>query len=231
MEIKIKPIGIIHSPYNEKFIIPRQPALNKVVKAQIELLPPYNCKQAISGLEQVSHLWLSFLFHQVKEEDTRLMVRPPRLGGNIKVGVLASRSPFRVNRMGLSVVKLEKIIISKKGYFLEFSGVDMLDKTPVLDIKPYLKYADCIDDASLPYAQALPEKVFQVLFSKKVKPVLQSCPELEEQLTSILCFDPRPAYKHNHDGRIAFLFQKWNIQAQITSDKIVVDSITPKTTK
>jgi len=218
-------IGIIHSPYQEKFCIPRQPILNKVVKAKLELLAPYNCEQAIQGLDEVSHLWIEFIFHQIPEDNTKLMVRPPRLGGNKKKGVLATRSPFRKNRLGLSVVKLDEVVKEKGKYFIVFTGVDMLDKTPVIDIKPYVPYADSIEDAQLDYVTLNPQKTFSVGFEDSVKETLKKLDNLEQELQSILRFDPCPAYINVNNNIFKFKFQNCDIVCKKYGKAIIIIDI------
>ena len=144
MSYRVTPVGFVRSCFKEKFAIPRQPQLAPAARGVLELLAPFDQAQAIEGLEQVSHVWLLFLFHQALESQPRLKVRPPRLGGNQSVGVFATRSTHRPNGIGQSVVKLEKVEPGR----LWLSGIDLLDGTPVLDIKPYVPYADCVTTAT-----------------------------------------------------------------------------------
>jgi len=134
MQHTVSPIGIVHSCFKEKFAIPRQPQLAPAARGVLELLPPFDQGDAVAGLEQVSHVWLLFLFHQALEDKPRLKVRPPRLGGNKTMGVFATRATHRPNGIGQSVVRLEAV---EPGRLL-LSGIDLLDGTPVLDIKPYV---------------------------------------------------------------------------------------------
>ncbi len=134
MQHTVVPVGIVHSCFKEKFAIPRQPQLAPAARGVLELLPPFDQGDAVEGLEQVSHVWLLFLFHQALEEKPRLKVRPPRLGGNKSMGVFATRATHRPNGIGQSVVRLEGV---EPGRLL-LSGIDLLDGTPVLDIKPYV---------------------------------------------------------------------------------------------
>lgn len=144
----LNPIGTIHSCFKEKFTIPRQPGLVKQAKATLELIEPYNRKEAVRGLEEFSHIWVVFVFHKNESRGQwKPTVRPPRLGGNKRVGIFASRSPHRPSPIGMSAVKLEGIEESKDKILLHLSGVDLLDGTPVLDIKPYIGYADSIEDS------------------------------------------------------------------------------------
>src|SRR5690606_10231787 len=143
MSHSLSPIGILRSCFKEKFAIPRQPHLAPAARGVLELQPPFDTGTAIAGLEHVSHVWLLFMFHQTLEDKPRLKVRPPRLGGNATVGVFASRATHRPNGIGQSVVKLDRIEPGR----LWLSGIDLLDGTPVLDIKPYVPYADVVAEA------------------------------------------------------------------------------------
>jgi tRNA-Thr(GGU) m(6)t(6)A37 methyltransferase TsaA len=140
MQHSVAPIGYLHSCFQEKFAIPRQPQLAPAARGVLELIAPFNTGEAVAGLEQVSHVWLIFLFHQALEDKPRLKVRPPRLGGNQSMGVFATRATHRLNGIGQSVVKLDKVEAGR----LWLSGIDLLDGTPILDIKPYVPYADSV---------------------------------------------------------------------------------------
>ena len=157
VHLTIHPIAIAHTPFSEKFSIPRQPGLAPAAIAKIELIPPYDEPLALEGLEQVSHVWLLFHFHGVpnNQSEHRLRVRPPRLGGNEKIGVFASRSTHRPNGIGQSLVKVERI----EGSCLWVSGVDLLNGTPIIDIKPYVPYADCLASAYNHIAPDTPELI------------------------------------------------------------------------
>lgn len=152
MTHSVSPIGYIRSCFMEKFAIPRQPLLAPAARGTLELLPPFDQAEALEGLEQVSHVWLLFLFHQALEDKPRLKVRPPRLGGNRSLGVFATRATHRPNGIGQSVVRLEGFEAGR----LWLSGIDLLDGTPVLDIKPYAPYADAVADARNGIADAPP---------------------------------------------------------------------------
>jgi tRNA-Thr(GGU) m(6)t(6)A37 methyltransferase TsaA len=141
------PIGIVRSCFTEKFGIPRQPRLATAARATMEILSPYDQDEAFSGLDAFSHLWLVFVFHGIPKGKWRPTVRPPRLGGNRRTGVFATRSGFRPNAIGISAVVLEGIRRHKGKLMVELSGIDLMDRTPVLDIKPYLPYADIIPEA------------------------------------------------------------------------------------
>lgn len=194
----MSPIAIIHTPFIEKFAIPRQPQLASAAIGRIELLPPFNDPLALAGLEQVSHIWLLFKFHAVSQDDSqppRLRVRPPRLGGNEKIGVFASRSTHRPNGMGMSVVKLEKI----EGTCLYVSGVDLLDGTPILDIKPYVPYADSITSATNGLAEDAPPLIGVSWDENALELAQQHGVRLEADVVALieqcLAQDPKPAYQ------------------------------------
>ncbi|NQY65973.1 MAG: tRNA (N6-threonylcarbamoyladenosine(37)-N6)-methyltransferase TrmO [Alteromonadaceae bacterium] len=143
-EISFHVIGKVHSPYKEKFAIPRQPGLASCAKGVIELIDQANNIDLVRGLEQFSHLWVLFIFHATQQQGWKPLVRPPRLGGNKKMGVLATRSTFRPNPIGMSVVKLDKVSVENNKVLIHISGLDLLDQTPVIDIKPYLAYSDIV---------------------------------------------------------------------------------------
>lgn len=205
MNIQLSPVAIAHTPFKEKFAIPRQPQLAPAALGEIELLPPFDQPQALEGLEQSSHIWLIFQFHQAlpKEgEEPRLRVRPPRLGGNEKLGVFATRSTHRPNSLGQSVVKLEKI----EGTVLTVSGVDLLDGTPILDIKPYIPYADSLPAASNQIATEAPETI-EVIWREEVRAGTEKEQQrLGKPLISLieqcLAQDPRPAYQQLDTERV-----------------------------
>lgn len=193
-----EPIGYVESPYREKFGIPRQAGLVKSARGRVVILPPYARQEAFAGLESVSHIWLLFLFHAIGESEWRPTVRPPRLGGNKKVGVFATRSGFRPNAIGMSAVRLESVCTDAGGICLKVSELDLMDGTPVLDIKPYVPYADCRPDADNNMASAAPERSLAVRFSDHAEMVLaedEGCAVFRSLIIDTLALDPRPAYK------------------------------------
>lgn len=193
-------IGKVTSPYKEKFAIPRQPGLVSAAKGKITLIENYNNEELIRGLEQFSHIWVLFVFHATQEQGWKPLVRPPRLGGNKKIGTLATRSTFRPNPIGMSAVQLEKIE-HNTNIELYISGIDLLDQTPVIDIKPYIPYSDVITHANAGYAQRSPIEQLAVIFSESAKIDLQKAqisePNIKTLISQILAQDPRPAYKQN----------------------------------
>jgi len=193
-------IATIHSPYKEKFAVPRQPGLVPGAKAQLEILPPYNDINAFLGLQEFSHLWLVFIFHKNRNQDAwSPTVRPPRLGGNKRMGVFATRSPCRPNPIGLSLVEFQGIKQINGKIFLQLGNIDLVDGTPIIDIKPYIPYADAKPDALAGFAQESPEPLMDVQFSEKSLQIIAQVearyPELKQLIIEILQQDPRPAYK------------------------------------
>ena len=211
----MKPIGIIHSPYKEKFSIPRQPGLT-TIESTIELIPPFNRAEALMGLENFSHLWVIFQFHETNPTDeTSLTVRPPRLGGNLKQGVFATRSPFRPNNIGLSLVKITKI----ENYKITFIGGDFLDQTPVYDLKPYLKEIESITDAESGWTSAVDSKKLEVHFEC-------DCDEtLKKNITEILSLDPRPRF--HEDGYKSYGSKLYDVDIhwKVENNTVIVTGI------
>ncbi|WP_462382358.1 tRNA (N6-threonylcarbamoyladenosine(37)-N6)-methyltransferase TrmO [Pseudomonas sp. Marseille-QA0892] len=195
MSYTVSPIGTLHSCFKEKFAIPRQPQLAPAARGWLELHPPFDRAEAVQGLEHVSHVWLLFLFHQALEDKPRLKVRPPRLGGNRYIGVFASRATHRPNGLGQSVVRLER---AEPGRLL-LSGIDLLDGTPVLDVKPYVPYADAIDTAHNLLADAAPAAIKVTWDSSARQQAVAHSNRLNEPLDDLieqcLAQDPRPAYQ------------------------------------
>jgi tRNA-Thr(GGU) m(6)t(6)A37 methyltransferase TsaA len=198
MDFCLKPIGIIHSCFKEKFGIPRQAGLVSEARAVLQLLPPYHQETVLNGLEEFSHIWIIFVFHASFAHKWKTTVRPPRLGGNRRIGVFATRSNFRPNALGLSCVELEQIEKSKKNLFLHLKGGDFLDQTPVLDIKPYLVYADSLPNAQCSFAQESPCSPIAVEFTRKAEAYCfkrkNQIPYLKPFIIQMLQNDPRPAY-------------------------------------
>lgn len=195
-------IATIHSPYKEKFAVPRQPGLVPSAKAELEILPPYDDMNAFSGLQEFSHLWLVFVFHKNRNQERwSPTVRPPRLGGNKRMGVFATRSPSRPNPIGLSLVEFHGIKQIDGKIFLQLGNIDLVDGTPVIDIKPYIPYADAKPDALAGFAQNSPEPLMEIQFSIQALQIISQVedryPELKQLIIEVLQQDPRPAYKKN----------------------------------
>lgn len=203
----LSPIGFIESDYPDKFGIPRQPGLAPAARASLILVPPFDDPLAVRGLEDFSHLWLTFLFHLSPEqggaEGWPPLVRPPRLGGNAKVGVFASRSTHRPNRLGLSLVELVEVD-TRRGVRLILGGADLVSGTPVIDIKPYLPWAEARPDARAGFAPKAPP-LLPIAFSTGAEATLAERPDgdsLGELVTQVLAQDPRPAYHRGAETRI-----------------------------
>lgn len=206
MEFTFPAIGIIHSCFKEKFGIPRQPGLAPLATAELELLPPYNDPAALDGLEGCSHIWVQFVFHANSRSEWKPKVKPPRLGGNKSLGVFATRSPTRPAPIGLSVVKLDGIIEREGKLLLQLSGIDLLDGTPVLDIKPYVPYVDLVPEAINSFADAAPSLIpvefsdVTAAFCSDYRQKMQI--DLASLIRQILQQDPRPQYQQPEPDRI-----------------------------
>ena len=231
----MNPIGVIHSCFREKFGIPRQPGLVTAASATLELFPPYNQPEAVRGLEGFSHLWLIFVFHEIPAGRWQPTVRPPRLGGNQRLGVFATRSPFRPNPIGLSAVRLERIEINQGRVALHLAGVDLLDGTPVLDIKPYVPYADCIPDAAGGFAPEAPDAALTVEFSPSAAAFCAAWPEgdLRALITQILRQDPRPAYERENTAprRYGMKLYDFDLRWEMRDNTATVIDIIPNERK
>lgn len=194
--MEIKPIAHIHSQFPEKFGVPRQSGLVEALRASVVFLPEFRVREAFRGLEGFSHVWLLWEFSKVPPKPWSPTVRPPRLGGNRRVGVFASRSPFRPNPLGLSCVALEKVDYdSPEGPRLIVRGADLMDGTPVFDVKPYLPQADCRPKAAGGYTDENPWEGLAVDFPDAL--LEQVPPSSREALLGVLAADPRPHYHHD----------------------------------
>tara|TARA_R110001592_G_scaffold248545_1_gene510922 strand:- start:1887 stop:2723 length:837 start_codon:yes stop_codon:yes gene_type:complete len=226
----LSPVAIAHTPFREKFAIPRQPMLAPAAVGEIQLLPPFNDPLAFDGLEQVSHVWLIFLFHQAMAAPgsvPRMRVRPPRLGGNSKLGVFATRSSHRPNAIGQSLVKIEHVQTDT----LLVSGVDLLDQTPIIDIKPYVPYADSIDTAWNHIAAAAPVPIRVDWETTALEAALQLQQQTGKPLIALIeqCLsqDPKPAYQQPSPER-QYGTRLWDIDIgwhYPTQDCICVDRV------
>jgi len=231
MKYKLEPIGIIHSPFKEKFGTPRQPGLIKQASFSLEILSPYNCDEAFEGLDGFSHLWITFIFHKNRDKVWSPKVRPPRFGGNQRIGVFASRSPYRPNPIGLSVVELTGIRHHQGKLFIDIKGADLIEGTPVLDIKPYVPYADCITDAKAGYASTSPAAKLIVEFSdttmQQVRNAEAEQPELQHFIRQVLELDPRPAYANKASDKVHYGMKllDFDIQWQVEDDVVTVLSL------
>lgn len=219
MELKI--IADIHTDFPEKFGIPRQSGLIEGLKGKIVFRSEYRTKEAVRGIEGFSHLWLLWGFSEVKREGWSATVAPPRLGGKKKMGVFATRSPYRPNPVGLSSVKLERVEIDPVlGPILYVSGIDMLDGTPIYDIKPYLPYADCHADASGGFGTEVKEHRLRVVFPQEL---LDLIPAREHaNILAILEQDPRTAYIHDETREWGVSYAGYNVLFYVKDDLLTV---------
>lgn len=216
-------IGVMRSCYSAKFGIPRQPGLISEATGYIELLPPYNQPNCVRGLEGFSHIWVLFVFHENIREKWKATVRPPRLGGDKRVGVFATRSPFRPSPIGLSVIELTDIQIKPHGIIrLYVRGQDLVNNTPIVDIKPYIPFTDSVPEATRGFAQEEPDvHSLNVTVTDEAKRQFEQLAEItgknyQELAVKMVSSDPRPAYQ-KIPGRVYGVFIEgheavWQIQ-------------------
>jgi tRNA-Thr(GGU) m(6)t(6)A37 methyltransferase TsaA len=229
--ITMHAIGVIHSPYAQKFAVPRQPGLVRAARASIELVGAAAHPDSVRGLAQFSHLWVMFVFHQTQAQGWKPLVRPPRLGGNKKLGVFATRSTFRPNPIGLSVVELEAVRVDGERMFIDVIGGDWVDQTPVLDIKPYVPYADAISNAHGGFAQTSPATlptVFSAEATAQIEVLSAKYPQLRLLIEQVLAQDPRPAYQnnsHDTDKTYGMTLYDVNIRWQVVNQQNHVISV------
>lgn len=213
---QFKPIGIVHSCFKERFGIPRQPGMVSAARGWIEFYPPYDREEAFVGIESFSHLWVSFIFHMSTHNKPGFVVRPPRTSGRRNLGVYATRAPNRPNQIGQSVVVLERVEIERGKVKLHLRGVDMVEGTPVLDIKPYLPYADCLPDAQGSYAHTEPDKVIQVGYTEGTAASLDrlknTYPDLDVLIKEVLQYDPRPIYYRGGEQKSDFSVNLYDLE-------------------
>ncbi len=220
----IEPIGFIESPYKEKFAVPRQPRLVPSAKARVRLVNQSNSPESVRGIDQFSHIWLLFLFDQNLDAGWKPTVRPPRLGGNERIGVFASRATFRPNGIGMSAVEVHGVTKEGDQIYLELGSVDLVDGTPIIDIKPYIPYSDSISNAHGGYAEESPEQS-HVVFSSDAVQALFDQENGQHQLDvikQVLAQDPRPAYKKNKPDTKEYAVNLFNLNVKFTvSGKLV----------
>lgn len=215
-------VGYIQSPYKQKFAIPRQPGLIPEAEGYLVLESDYSDDTIVRGIESFSHLWLVFVFHETAGKGWSPMVRPPRLGGNTRKGVFATRATFRPNPIGLSVVKLEGIERKNGKLMLKISGIDLLDGTPIIDIKPYLPYSDALPEAAGGFADAAPETAMTVSFSDEAARFCASqtqYPALQTFIEKVLKQDPRPSYKKQREQEQSYGMTLYHYNIKWTVNK------------
>lgn len=220
MTYHIDPVGFIQSPYKEKFAVPRQPRLAPSATSRLKLVGDANSPEAVRGIEQFSHLWLLFLFDQNLDAGWRPTVRPPRLGGNERIGVFASRATFRPNGIGMSAVELKGVVQEGNQTYLELGNVDLVDSTPIIDIKPYIPYSDSIPTALGGFAEKEPD-VLNVYLSIEAQKSLASHPQkshIEAVIKEVLGQDPRPAYKKGKADTKEYAVNLFDLNVKFTVD-------------
>lgn len=209
-----------------KFGVPRQSGLVEALRGNIVFAPEYRQEEALRGLSAFSHIWLVWAFSEHQRDRWSPTVRPPRLGGNTRMGVFATRSPFRPNPLGLSCVKLEEILPhTPHGPVLRVSGADLMDGTPIFDIKPYVPYADCRPDAVEGFATR-PEPQLHVVYAPGVSADLLG--QKREALEGVLAYDPRPPYQHDPSRTYGMAFADWEIQFSVAGQVLTVRAILPR---
>ena len=222
---EIKKIAQIHNDFPSKFGIPRQSGIADALKATIIFEPEYRDANAVRGLEGFSHIWLIWQFSKAVGKIWSPTVKPPRLGGNTRMGVFATRSPFRPNRLGLSVVKLIKVINQNNKITLQIEGADLVDGTPIIDIKPYIKFVDSIENAQSGFAKEAPQKLvvnFTDIALEKINNT--KIPQFKELIIDVLSQDPRPSYKKNEtsDRVYGVLLYNINVLWKVKNNEIIV---------
>lgn len=227
------PIGVIRSPYKEKFSVPRQPGLVEDGTGELLLYSPYHVPETTRGLDEFSHIWLIFVFDRCLDAGWHPTVRPPRLGGNTRIGVFATRSPFRPNPIGMSLVELKGIEYHADATRLQLGSLDLVDGTPVLDIKPYIPYTESLSSARAGYAQEKPEASIMVSFTADADQLLfqhqKQYPHLRRFISQVLSQDPRPAYrkKNTAEQHYAVSLLIFNVRWRMKGNNAEVFAIEP----
>ncbi len=221
----MKIIAHIENDFPTKFGIPRQSGLVNSLRSRIVFAPEYRNPDAFRGLEDFSHVWLIWEFSQAVRQKWSPTVRPPRLGGNTRMGVFATRSPFRPNPVGLSVVQLEEVVLhGADAPYLVVSGADLMNGTPIYDIKPYLPHIDSHPDARGGFAVPAAEHRLKVVFPEQW---LEKVPEqLRDGLTEVLAQDPRPSYQHDPERVYGFGFARLEVKFTVDGDVLTVCGVT-----
>jgi tRNA-Thr(GGU) m(6)t(6)A37 methyltransferase TsaA len=223
--VDISPIAYIRTEFPEKFGIPRQSGLADNLRARIVFEPEYRNQDAVRGLEAFSHIWLIWEFSANRRSCWQPTVRPPRLGGNEHMGVFATRSPFRPNPLGLSCVSLERIDMDvREGPVIHVRGADLMDGTPIYDIKPYIKYADSRPHAVCGYVDTLPERTLKVVLPPECSSMVQD-KTLIPALVETLSLDPRPSYHDDPERVYGLSFAGFNVRFKVKDGVLTVVGI------
>lgn len=224
--VEMKIIARIHTDFASKFGVPRQSGLVEELQATVVFEPEYRVTEAVRGLEGFSHIWLIWQFSQAVREDWSPTVRPPRLGGNARMGVFATRSPYRPNAIGLSCVRMERVELDPAlGPVLHVAGADLMDGTPIFDIKPYIPYADSHPDAAGGFTGNQRPQELEVLFPQNL--LERVPPERRAALTGVLAQDPCPSYQHDPERVYGLGFAGLNVRFTVAEGVLTVTEITP----
>ena len=225
-QIQIGVIARMHSDFATKFGIPRQSGLVEELRSTIVFEPEYRNQDALRGIEDFSHLWIIWQFSEAVRQGWSPTVRPPRLGGNTRMGVFATRSPFRPNNLGLSCVKLLGVEHTEKyGTVLHVGGADLMDGTPIFDIKPYIPYSDCKPGASGGFTDHTGDFLLEVDFPQEL---LKKLPEEKRKAAvGVLSHDPRPSYQRNADRVYGLSFAGFDIRFTVAGKKLTVQTVEP----
>lgn len=222
----MKIIARIHTDFKEKFGIPRQSGIADELEAKIVFEPEYRVSEALRGIEGYSHLWLIWQFSEAVRETWSPTVRPPRLGGNKRMGVFATRSPYRPNPIGLSSVRLDRVERTSDGDVLIVRGADLLDGTPIYDIKPYLAYTDSHPDAIGGFADPVKEYALNVVFCKELLSKIHI--SKQNALLKILEHDPRPSYQDDPEREYGMLFSDFEVFFKVSNNTLTVTRVENK---
>lgn len=222
-ELTITPVATMHSDFSEKFGIPRQAGLVPELISIVEFEPDYGTEDFVKGLEGFSHLWLIWGFSKNGSSGTRATVRPPRLGGNEHLGVWATRAPFRPNALGLSCVEIKRIFKGDHGMCIEVAGADLMDGTPIYDVKPYVPLADCKPDAKGGFTTTDAWERLEVRFPENL--IAQIPENKREALLGVLAEDPRPAYHEDASREYGISFAGWNVRFMVDRGILTVCSL------
>lgn len=224
MDIHIQPIARMHSDFPAKFGIPRQSGLVEELRSTIVFEPEYRNADALRGIEEFSHLWVIWQFSEAVRQDWSPTVRPPRLGGNTRMGVFATRSPFRPNNIGLSCVKLLGVEQTKDfGTILHVGGADLMDGTPIFDIKPYIPYSDCHPEAAGGFTDSADAFLLQVDFPSSLLEQLPA--EKRSAVIGVLSHDPRPSYQRKPGRIYGLTFAGYDIRFTVEENTLTVNEV------
>lgn len=222
----MKPIAHIRTDFAGKFGVPRQAGLVPELRGTVVFEPEYRNPDALRGLDGFSHIWLIWEFSEAKRESWSPTVRPPRLGGNARMGVFATRSPFRPNAIGLSCVRLEAVRLDRElGPVVEVSGADLMDGTPIFDLKPYLPYCDCKPEATAGFTGQLENRALEVVFPEEQLAAIPE--ELRPGLLGVLAHDPRPRYQQDPERVYGLSFGGFNVRFRVEENILTVCEAEP----